>query len=60
MLIAMMKYLQGYKTYLTALATITGAIASYATGAVELGEAVNLVVTAILAVTVRHGVESGK
>lgn len=60
MLLAMMKYLQGYKTYLTALATITGAIASYAAGAVELGEVVNLVVTAILAVTVRHGVESGK
>ena len=50
-----MKFLQGYKTYLTALASITGALASLATGALELGDAVQVIITAILAVTLRHG-----
>ncbi len=52
-----MKFLQGYKTYLTAIASITGALASLATGALELGDAVQVIITAVLAVTLRHGVK---
>ncbi len=52
-----MKFLNGYKTYLTAIASITGALASLATGALELGDVVQVIITAILAVTLRHGVK---
>ena len=53
-----MKFLQGYKTYLTAIATVTGALASLATGALELGDAVQVIITAILAVTLRSGIKA--
>lgn len=55
-----MKFLQGYKTYLTAIATVTGALASLATGALELGDAVQVIITAVLAVTLRHGVKTAE
>ncbi len=52
-----MKFLQGYKTYLTALASITGAIASVATGSLDVAEAVQVIITAVLAVTLRSGIK---
>ena len=53
-----MKFLQGYKTYLTAIAAITGALASVASGSIDLGDAVQLIVAAVLAVTLRAGIKS--
>ena len=52
-----MKFLQGYKTYLTALASITGAIASVATGNLAIADAVQVIITAVLAVTLRSGIK---
>lgn len=46
----------GYKTYITAALTILSAIAAYLVGDVALVDAIQLVVPAILAITVRAGI----
>lgn len=49
--------LAGYKTYITAAVTVVGAVAAYLTGEAELGNTIQLVVTAVLAATIRNGVK---
>ncbi|MGR3219256.1 MAG: hypothetical protein ACUZ8H_05480 [Candidatus Anammoxibacter sp.] len=48
--------LKGKKTYIMAGVTVITAIAAYLIGDVELGATIQLVVTAILAVTLRKGI----
>jgi len=50
--------LSGWKTYITAGVTVIGAVAAYLTGDAELGATIQLVVTAVLAATIRHGVSA--
>ena len=47
----------GYKTYITAAVAIVGAVAAWAVGDVGIADTVQLVVTAILAATVRNGIK---
>ena len=46
----------GYKTYIAGALTILGALGGFLTGNLAADQAINLVVPAILAMTVRHGV----
>ncbi|HWA31529.1 MAG TPA: hypothetical protein VG867_10530 [Rhizomicrobium sp.] len=48
--------LSGYKTYIAGAITILGALGGYFTGNLTPEAAVNLVVPAVLAMTVRHGI----
>jgi hypothetical protein len=50
--------LSGYKTYIAGALTILGALGGFLTGNLGVDQAVNLVVPAILAMTVRHGVST--
>jgi hypothetical protein len=48
--------LAGYKTYVTAGLAVIGAVAAYLTGDASLMQTVQLVVTAIIGATIRHGI----
>jgi len=48
--------LKGYKTYITAGLAVLGALAGWLTGDLELGQAIQLAVTAILGATLRNGI----
>lgn len=48
--------LKSKKTYVTGVMTILAAIAAYLIGEAELGVTIQLVVTAVMAMTIRHGV----
>lgn len=48
--------LAGYKTYIVAGVTIIGAIASYLIGDATLNDTAQLIVPAILGITIRHGI----
>jgi hypothetical protein len=48
----------GYKTYIAGALTILGALGGFLTGNLAPDQAINLVVPAILAMTVRHGVST--
>jgi len=48
--------LKGYKTYITGVMTILGALAAYLIGEAELGTTIQLVVTAVMGMTIRSGV----
>lgn len=50
--------LKGYRTYILGGVTIIGAIAAYLVGDTSLTEAINLVVTAGMAMFVRSGVNT--
>lgn len=50
--------LSGYKTYITSAITILTAIGTFLIGEAELMEAIQLIVPAILAITVRLGITS--
>ena len=50
--------LAGKKTYISAALTVLGAVAGYLTGDVSGAQAFQLVTTAIMAASVRHGVAS--
>jgi len=50
--------LSGYKTYIAGALTILGALGGFLTGSLAPDQALNLVVPAILAMTVRHGVST--
>lgn len=50
--------LKGRKTYITAAMTIIGTVASYLVGEVQLADAAQLVLTAILGITIRAGVKA--
>lgn len=49
--------LSGKKTYILAALSILGAIAGYLTGDMQLDKAIDLIVTAGLAATVRNGIK---
>lgn len=51
-----MKFLSGYKTYLTGIAAIIGAVAGYANNALDAPSALQLIVTALMGMFIRHGV----
>jgi len=46
----------GYKTYIAGALAILGALGGFLTGSMSVDQAVNLVVPAVLAMTVRHGI----
>jgi len=48
--------LKGKKTYVTAALAVAGAVAAYLVGDMQLAEAVQIIVTSILAATIRHGI----
>lgn len=48
--------LKGYKTYIVAAVAVVSAVAAYLVGDVSLAAAVQAVITAVLAATLRHGV----
>lgn len=50
--------MNGWKTYLAAAAAIITAWAAWANGSLELAEAFQATITAVLAATVRHGVKT--
>lgn len=47
---------KGYKTYIIGVTTVLGAVAAYLVGDATIAQTAQLVVTAILAMTLRHGV----
>ena len=49
--------LSGYKTYVTAVLTILGALGGWLTGSLELGAAIQLGITALLSAFVRNGIK---
>lgn len=48
----------GYKTYIAGALTILGALGGFLTGTLAPEQAISLVVPAVLAMTVRHGVST--
>lgn len=50
--------LEGKKTYLVAIATIATTLATWASGEVGNYQAVELILNAVLASTIRHGISS--
>lgn len=54
--------LAGKKTYIVAALAVIGAIAAYLTGDANFNDSAKIVVDAVLAATVRHGIttETGK
>jgi uncharacterized membrane protein AbrB (regulator of aidB expression) len=50
--------LKGYKTYITGALTIAGAVTGYLTGDVALADGLQLVVTALLGMFIRDGINS--
>ena len=48
--------LSGYKTYIVAVVAAITAISAYLTGDLELPDAAQTVLTAVLAATVRNGI----
>jgi len=53
----MFKKFTGKKTYLMGLGSILGAIGGVLTGTLGLAEGIQLAVTAILGMTLRHGMK---
>ena len=54
------EWLAGKKTYFVAVGAIIGAIAAYASGEIEAFAAIEAIVAAVLAMTVRAGVSKVK
>lgn len=50
--------LSGKKTYVVAVMGILGFVASYLTGDMALSDAAQGVLTAVLGITIRHGVKN--
>lgn len=48
--------LSGYKTYIAGALTILGALGAFLTGSLPVDQAINLLVPAVLAMTVRNGI----
>lgn len=51
--------LKGYKTYITAGVAILGAVAGYLVEDLTIAQAAQLIVTAVLGVTVRDAIGAG-
>ena len=47
---------KGYKTYITAAVAVITAVAGYLVGDISVAEAAQLVLTAVLGATIRHGI----
>lgn len=47
---------KGQKTYIMAVVAVIGAVAGYLVGDLSLVDAAQLVVTAVLGATIRHGI----
>lgn len=47
---------KGYKTYIVGAVTVMSAIATYLVGDAQLADTIQLVVTAVLGMTIRAGV----
>lgn len=54
----MLQTIHGKKTYIVALGTILGAVGAYLTGEADIANTIQLVITAIFASTVRHGISN--
>lgn len=52
--------LKGYKTYIVSGLGVIGAIAGYLVGDLDIAQAGQAALTAILAMTVRHGITTTK
>lgn len=52
----MWQSLQGYKTYILGVATITGALAAYVNGTINAAELLQTITTALLGMSIRHGI----
>jgi len=50
--------LSGYKTYITGIVAIIGAVGAYLAGEAELAATVQLAVTALMGMFIRSGVNS--
>ena len=50
--------LKGYKTYITGFVTIVGAIGAYLIQEATLAETIQLVITAVMGMTIRHGLST--
>ena len=50
--------LSGYKTYITAGLAVITAITTFLTGDATQGEALTLIVNAVLGATIRHGIST--
>ena len=48
--------LSGYKTYIVAALTILGAVGNFLVGDMSLTDAIQLIVPAVLSMTIRHGI----
>ena len=55
-----MAVLSGYKTYIVAGLAILGAIAGVLDGDIGLQAALQIIVPAVLSMTVRHGISTSK
>ena len=53
----MFAILSGKKTYVTGIMTVLGTRAGVLTGTLGLPEAIQLIVTAVLGMTIRHGMK---
>ena len=53
-------FLAGRKTYLIGISAIVGVLIAYASGSMEIVEAVKAIIEAILAMTIRAGISSKK
>ena len=52
--------LEGKKTYITGIITIVGAIAGILTNSVPLPDGIQLVITAVMGMTIRSGISSSE
>ena len=50
--------MNGKKTYLVGVGSILGAVGAFLQGSMELAQAIQLSITALLAMFVRHGVKT--
>lgn len=48
----------GYKTYIVGTLAVLGAIGAWASGDLSLADAAQTVITAILGMTIRHGIST--
>ena len=51
--------LSGYKTYITAVVSVVGAVGAYLSGDMSIADAAQIVVTALIGAFVRKGVSNG-
>lgn len=48
--------LKGYKTYIVGAVAIVGAVGAYLAGDTSITEALQIIVPAVLGMTIRHGI----